>query len=507
MRDTTTKRFVNGTYGRELALNILPQNSNSGSKVALGAIASGAVNVIKVVLQLLLLPLMARLLGPDEFGLYALALPTVSLISLLADGGLGATLAREEETSSLVWSSAFWALLFTGAILTLGSTIFGVLLGYLAHQPRLAPMIALLSLSLVFLTLSVVPSARLARRKHLGIGAGADLVSNIVGAIVAVVMAWHGAGAWSLAVQYLLIYAVRGTLINLAAFHFPAVEFSFKALRPHLVTGGVLVASRISEYAGRATENFLTDKIFGIVVLGNYTFANQISKFAGDAAGNVVWAALYVQALTGNRDNIALLHRKLCRLLGVIFFPAVSLAVAAAPELINLLLGPKWSGLSLFLRIFLPLYFFSVVCSQSAPILLAYGRYEIQFWCMVGLSTGRIVSVVLGLWVGLTGTVCGIAVTMFLFCVAMLIFPAKATGCQPLPMLAGLIRPALSSVAAAVVYLMILTESSSSTNWTLATGLTGGLLAYALCMVLIDRKNLVEDLTMVRGIVMPKRYQ
>ena len=50
----------------------------SNRKLAFGAIASGTVNVVKAALQLLLLPVMARLLGPDEFGVYALALPTVS---------------------------------------------------------------------------------------------------------------------------------------------------------------------------------------------------------------------------------------------------------------------------------------------------------------------------------------------------------------------------------------------------------------------------------------------
>jgi len=171
-------------------------------------------------------------------------------------------------------------------------------------------MIALLSLSLVFLTLSVVPAARLTRRKNLGIGAGADLVSTLAGAIIAVVMAWYGAGALSLAVQYVVTYAIRTALLNLAAFDMPAAEFNFAALRPHLVSGGIMIATRISEYAGRIGENFLLDRIFGTALLGNYTFANQVSKFATDSAANVVWAALYVQALTGDRDKIVILHRK-----------------------------------------------------------------------------------------------------------------------------------------------------------------------------------------------------
>jgi PST family polysaccharide transporter len=416
--------------------------------VAIGAMATGGANLIKVALQLLL-PIMARLLGPNEFGLYALALPTVSLVSLLADGGLGATLAREQESSSLVWSSAFWALLLMGATLALGSAIFGKLLGYLADQPRLPGMIALLSLSLIFLTLSAVPAARLTRRKKLGIGAGADLAANLIGAMIAVTMAWNGMGAWSLAAQYVVVYAVRAALLNLVAFSIPALQFSFAALRPHLISGGILIASRICEYTGRAAENFATDRLFGTNLLGSYNFANQVSKFATDATSNVVWAALYVQALTEDKSKIVILHRQLCRLLGVLLFPATFLAAAAAPELVSFLLGPKWPDLSFMLRVFLPLYALAAISVQTGPILLAYGRFDIQFWCMLGLSVGRVIAIGLGFWLGLSGAVYAVAIVTFLFCVAMLVVPAEVTGCRPGPVLLGLVRPAISSVLAA----------------------------------------------------------
>src|ERR1700732_4121279 len=144
----------------------------SSRKLAFGAIASGTVSLIKGGLQLLMLPVMARLLGPEEFGIYALALPTVSFVALLADGGLGATLAREPETSSLGWASAFWVLLFTGFSLALGASAFGVFLAHLVQQPRVSPMVALLSLSLVFLVLSVPARAGLDSRQKGGLRGG-----------------------------------------------------------------------------------------------------------------------------------------------------------------------------------------------------------------------------------------------------------------------------------------------------------------------------------------------
>jgi O-antigen/teichoic acid export membrane protein len=480
-----------------LEADSVPNVSSGGRRLALGAVASGGVSLAKVALQLLLLPLMARLLGPTEFGIYALALPTVSLVALLADGGLGNTLAREDETATLVWSSAFWALLLMGIALALGATGFGFLMSHFSHQPRLGGMIALLSTSLVFLTLSVVPGARLVRRKHLGTSAGIDLLSTAIGAIIAVAMAWFGGGAWSLAAQYVATFASRAILLNMAAFHLPELRFSFEALYSHLVSGGIMVASRICEYSGRVTETFLINYIFGTTLLGNFTFANQIGKFVTDAAANVIWSALYVQALSGDRQSIALLHRRLCRLLGLALFPTMFLAAIAAPELVSLFLGPKWEGLSFLLRIFFPLYSFSVICSQTAPILLAYGRFDIFFWCMAGLSTGRVVAIILGLWVGFAGAIYGIAAVTLVFCAAMLIFPANPTGCRPLPVLLGLVRPAIASILAVAVYSPIMSYHEHSTLW-MFIALAAGFLTFGFTIILIDYKDLMEDWAAVR---------
>jgi O-antigen/teichoic acid export membrane protein len=469
----------------------------SNRKLALAAIASGAVNVIKVGLQLVLLPVMARLLGPGEFGIYALALPTVSFVALLADGGLGATLAREPESSSLVWSSAFWVLLLAGCILALGSSAFGVFLGYVAHQPRVPAMIALLSLSLIFLVLSVPPTARLNRRKNLAVGAAAELAANLIGAAIAVALAIKGAGAWSLVAQYLATYFVRSLVLNIGAFHMPRFEFSFRAIKPHIVSGGLLVGSRLCEYAGRVTETIGIDRMFGTALLGSYNFANQISKFAGEAVGNVVWGTLYVQALTSEKAKVVELHRQLCRLLAAILFPASALAVAAAPELVDLLLGPKWVDLVFLLRVLLPAWALTVIATQIGAVLLANGHFVIQFWCAAGQSLGRVLVVFAAPWIGLAGTMYGIAGVSLLYSAAILWFSRASTGCALLPLLGGMVGPGISSIVAAGTCLLVIDAYPPSPALTLLS-LAVGIITFLLSMLIIDRRSLINDWQAVR---------
>jgi O-antigen/teichoic acid export membrane protein len=486
--------------GGELGGEVAAVPSLSSRKLAFGAIASGTVSIIKVGLQLLLLPIMARLLGPDEFGIYALALPTVSFVALLADGGLGATLAREPETSSLVWSSAFWFLLFTGLTLALGASVFGILLAYLVQQPRVSPMIALLSLSLVFLVLSVPAGARLTRRRNLGVGAASELAANLIGAAIAVVLAFEGAGAWSLVAQYLSTYAIRAVALNITAFEMPGFEFSMSSIRPHMASGGLLIGTRLTEYLGRVGENILIDRIFGTALLGSFTFANQVSRFAAETVGNVSWATLYVQALTSDRASVVDIHRRLCRMLAAILFPTTLLAAAAAPELIDWLLGPKWVDLSLMLRVFLPMSALSIIAVQVGPVLLAIDRFEIHFWCSAGLGVGRVLVVLAGLWVGLAGVIYGLASVSLLHFAALLFFAKQSTGCRPLPMLRGLVGPAISSLVAAgscLLALRLLSSGASSTLLSLAIGLA----IFAACMFLIDRKSLADDWNIMRRIM------
>jgi O-antigen/teichoic acid export membrane protein len=490
------------TLGSKAGFTGAPISSDRG--LAFGAIASGAVNITKVGLQLLLLPVMARLLGPEEFGIYALVLPTISFVTLLADGGLGATLAREPESSSLVWSSAFWILLLTGFALALGASIFGAFLGHLVGQPRVPPMIAILSLSLIFLVLSVSPTARLNRRKNLAVGAAAELSANLIGAAIALTLAITGAGAWSLVVQYVTIYLTRSLVLNAAAFSIPAFEFSMSAIRPHMVTGGILIGARLSDHAGRVAENILIDRIFGTALLGSYTFANQIAKFAGESVGNITWATLYVQSLTSNKASVVELHRQLCRLMAAILFPATLLAAAAAPELIDLLLGPKWVGLTFLLRVLLPVSALTMVATQVGAILLANGRYEIQFWCTTGNSLGRLLAVCAGPWIGLTGAIYGQAVVALFYFAAMLVLSGPATGCRPLPLLRALFGPAISSLAAAGACIATLRAFPTSPGLTL-TSLIFGLGIFAVSMLLVDKKGLIEDWQAMRRLMSARR--
>jgi PST family polysaccharide transporter len=469
-------------------------------RLAHNAAAGGVANFVKIGIQLLMLPVLARIVGPAEFGLYALALPTISFFTVLADGGLGASLAREDERSTVVWSTAFWTTLAVCTLIALGVTGGGFALSKISGQPRLAGIMAFLSSSFVMLALSTVPAARLVRRGNLVVHSVGDLASAVIGAAVAIALALAGAGAWALAAQYVTGFAVRTAVFNRAAFSAPTREFRLAALWPHMATGGSVIGSRLSEFAGRLAENLMFGRTFGQVALGNYTFANQSARFLCESASNPLWGALYSHAILENLRTAEPLHGKLSRLLALAIFPAAALLAAAAPQIIQIALGTKWTAAAPLLQIIVPFYALYAVSAQNSAIMLANGRNAAVFWTSTILSAGRVLAVCAAPWIGAVGVAWGIGAANLLYAAIMFATMGRTTGYGARPMLRGLAAPFASSSVAGAVCLVLLRTRADGLLWS-AVCLGAGACAYIVSMFALEGRRLIADAFAIRRIL------
>lgn len=488
----------------DAAAGAAPSTADQHRRFALNTVAGGIANTVKIVIQLVLLPLMAHLLGPAEFGLYALALPTVSFFSVLADAGLGNSLAREDEASTVVWSTAFWVLLGTGVALALIVSGWGVLLAGFAHEPRLSPIMAFLSISFVLITMSVLPMARMTRRGNLVIYAGADVVSTLIGAALAVTLAAAGAGAWSLAVQYVVGFAVRAVILNVAAFQPPTLVFQPRRLARHITTGSAVLGSRLFDFAGRLVENVVFGRSFGAAALGTYTFANQAPRFICEAAQNPVWAALFAHALHAEAAAVEALHRTLVRLLASVLFPAACLLSAAAPTLVELMLGEKWRSAAAFIQILLPVYALAATAAPSGAVLLASDRNAAMFGIAAVSSVARVLVVAAGLWGGPAAVVDGVAASIVLSSLAMFAAPAPSTAASTLRLMSGMLAPSVAAVAGGLVCHGALAWRSGGLLAVALSVLIGGV-AYAGLMVILDGRHVRSDWITLRRLVFERR--
>jgi PST family polysaccharide transporter len=475
--------------------------SVSNRRLAYGTLAMGVGNFLKICIQLVMLPLMARLLGPNEYGLYFLAMPIMVFIMTLADGGLGASLAREPESNVAVWSSAFWVLLISGFAMAGIVVVSSFFLAAATHQPRLPLIMMALSPCLILFVLSVPATARLTRRAHNEIGAFGDVFANLLGAGCAIVLALHNAGAWSLVAQTTVVFFIRFLVFNIVAPMLPRFHLSISDLSSHLKMGGTIIGGNLVGTGGKSAENALMGRNFGSAQLGSFSIANQIPATLCGAVQNAIWVTLYTQTIRAADDEEVIRnYRNMVRVMALLLFPMVALVAAEGEQLISILLGNRWSNVSPMLQVFMisNALFAAGVFGQS--ILYAKGLASIQFRIGVELALLRILFVAAAPWIGMNGVIVGLAAASCYVSWQSLRSICRVIRVRVVVILEQMIWPAISATTAGVVC------------WFVAQGLPDGLLPisinlavsvalYFLLLLTFERQAFFRDLRNVKKLM------
>jgi PST family polysaccharide transporter len=146
---------------------------------------------------------LARLVLPDGFGLFALAFPIVTVAALVRDVGIAYELVRDARRPyGTVWA---WQLR-AGIAVTLLVAALSPLAATL--DPRLPVVVAVFSLYVLLDALSVVPRLYFERELAVGRLVAPELLRGLVVSGVAVLLAWRGAQVWSMVAGEILGAAV-----------------------------------------------------------------------------------------------------------------------------------------------------------------------------------------------------------------------------------------------------------------------------------------------------------
>jgi O-antigen/teichoic acid export membrane protein len=146
---------------------------------------------------------LARLLTPADYGLFAIVFAVVTFAALFKDLGLPlATVQRAEITHEQI-STLFWINLSVGCALAAATALFAPVVAWAYREPRLAWATVAMSTTFLFTGLASQHRALLRRHLSLTLLSAIEVVSFFVGAIFAVVAALAGARYWSLVVLQL----------------------------------------------------------------------------------------------------------------------------------------------------------------------------------------------------------------------------------------------------------------------------------------------------------------
>lgn len=374
---------------------------------------------------------LARVLGPEEFGTYAVAF--VALVAILSFNELGVSLAivrwpgdpREiaptVTTISLVSSLVFCAGGYAAA------PWFAGMMG----DPEATEVVRLLVLSVLVNGMVATPAALLQREYRQGTRMIIDQVNVWVGAVLSVTLALLGWGAMSLAVG-----RIAGTAVSAVLFLvYSPLPYRLGFDRRHasaLFSFGLPLAgaSLIVFFVGYA-DQLVVGRMLGATMLGFYVLAFNLASWPVSMFSQPLRsvAPTAFSRLQHNRREMNVAFRSILRVLAAAALPVCFFLAGAADPVIRFVYGDEWAPaaaaltwlalLAAFRIVFELAYDFLVVLRKSGSL------FGIQLWWLAALVPALLVGAA---WMGLAGIGVAQVVVAVAVVLPLYLWRLKATG-------------------------------------------------------------------------------
>jgi PST family polysaccharide transporter len=371
--------------------------------------------------------LLARLLGPTDFGVAAAATVYISFTAVLLETGFGAVVVQKANLRPPDEGAVFWVNAIVGAVTGLLTAVASAPIANFLDVPDLQPVLVILAIGPVAKGLAVVPLARLQRTLRFKALAVLEMVAIVAGAVLGIGAAWLGAGYWALVVQQLATDLLVLLLMTLAA-GLPHVVVDRAGMR-HLRTFGLpLLGAQVIGYANRNVDNVIISRFLGQTALSFYSVPYRIMMVPVSMLGNVANRLAFpvIARLQGKPEEMRDFFLRITQLIAVIVVPSMLVVSVLAPQFVAVVFGPKWLAAVPVLQVLAVTGALQAITTAGGSVLMGTGRSDLSLrWALIPL-----VICVSAFVIGLRWGVFGVAAAYSVATVLITPFLVRAVGSQ-----------------------------------------------------------------------------
>ena len=470
-----------------------------GSAVAGGAVWASFGRIGAQVVQFAAGLVLARLLTPSEFGLFATVLIFTGLAGIMFELGLGSALIHAREPDESDYSTVFWINAIGGVVLAGALAACGPALAAFFDEPQLATLTPIAALAFT-LNLSICQLALLQRHMEFRRLALVELGATLFSYVLGISAAASGWGAYSLAVVTVSFSAANSLLLWFLVPWRPQKFISTTSLRQLWEFSRGLLGSNVIDHLGRNVDGLLIAKFAGTQPLGYYNRAYNLMSLPVQQVGTVMGRVMF-PALVSIRDDhvrVARGHRRAVKLINVLSAPLLVGMAAVSPSLVPFLWGEQWTPV-------VPLLI--VVCIAALPqcmsasatwLYQSQGRTGLMFKMDVMTSVLGLAGMLVGVHWGAIGVAWAVLVREWVFGIPSFYVACRLVGSSAWRVFGDSGLTALSAVCmgATVWFLPEVMGFDREAPLTLLGQVVTGVAVYAVATLLLQRAVLVE----IRGL-------
>lgn len=366
-----------------------------------GILYTGISKYAGILISLIITAILSRLLSPADFGIVAIATVIITFFGIFSDLGIAPAIIQnktlDKEDLSNLFSFTVW--------LSIGISLFfflssGVIAGYY-NSPVLSTICRVLSLSLLFNTINIVPNALLYKDKAFKFLAKRSIIVQSVAGAIAILAALYGAGIYAL-----LINPVLSAIIIFAiTFRRYPQQFSFTtgfdSLRKIFSFSAYQFLFNLINYFSRNLDKLLIGKYMGMNLLGYYEKSYRLMMLPLQNITHVITPVMHPVFSDFQNDlhKLESSYLKVVRLLAFIGFPLSIFLLFTSKELMLLIFGMQWEASVPVFRILSLTVGIQIILSTSGSIFQAAGDTKSLFITGLFSATLNVTGMLIGIFV------------------------------------------------------------------------------------------------------------
>ena len=420
-----------------------------------GALWNAASTLMIRLAGIFVTAVVAHILSPHDFGVFAVALTAFTIITSLSEFGISSCLARADFDLDSLAPTMTTVTLSTSALLAGAMVIFARPIAAALGSADAVGPVRVMALTVVLVGIISVPSAQLMRDLRQDKLFLANAVGFIPSTVILLILAKFGSGAMAFAWSRVGGQLASGCVVlaYLPKFYWPGVARS--ALSVLFKFGLPLAFANFVNYILLNVDYALVGHLMGAVELGIYVLAFNVASWSASLLGSVI-NSVSIPAFSRVKHDPALLKISIARsvrAVSLIAMPMCGITVVLARPLVLVLYGARWTAAASALSVLAFYGVISIICVLFANMLASVGRAKLILFVQLLWLAGLVPAMALGVHRdGIVGAALAhVAVIGPVVLPCYLFALKKATGIR-FSALATAIAPAfLASVAAALV--------------------------------------------------------
>jgi O-antigen/teichoic acid export membrane protein len=460
--------------------------------------ASSVGRALAKVISLVSTLVLARLLTPEDFGLMAMASTVTGFIGFFNEIGIGAAIVQRKEIRTEEINGCFGIAILASALLSLLVLAISWPAAAFFDMPALQKLLSVLGLGFFFGAFNTIPISLLRKELRLQTVMWVGMSSAVVQALVAIPLAASGFGYWAIVGGFFVGQTVTTIWYWQVSTWRPSWPLRLREGRPLLAYGMNITYTRVLWHAYMNADKLIIGKLLGASSVGIYDVSRSLASLpTSQIAGLVTGIASPVFArVQADLPQLRAIQLRLTRGVAYLTFPLLAGIAVLAAELVQVLLGSKWSEAVFPMQALCISEAVATIMNLQSQLLISTGRVNQLVRYTSACAIVMPLSIAGGAWLGgLPGVALAWATVFPLLSIWLLRQALQASGLRAITFWQAVRQPLLGSLLMVlIVYAArtLLQPMGMPDLIMLLTCIVVGVICYGAYVVFVDRDGLKE---------------